>query len=170
MSEILGVIRGAQPTYTFVTLYECLYGPNFRRHPSWVYSHKSCGSAVAAWPAPTVAEPCPVSEWSDWSMCDSNCGPGTRTRVRLTLPPGREKTVAACANVPLLESTVCSAAVDCDAGCTFTDWTAWGTCSSSCGGGTVIRIRTRLSGPVATCGPLLESKLCNMQRCASATL
>jgi hypothetical protein len=66
-------IAGAKARgYTLVSIYECMWGPNFQRHPSWVYAHRNCGSPKPAWPAATGAEPCPLSDWyvhgllSDW--------------------------------------------------------------------------------------------------------
>ena len=59
-------IAGAKARgYTLVRIEECLWGANFQRHPSWVYAHRACAAPVPAWPAVTVAEPCPTSAWYD---------------------------------------------------------------------------------------------------------
>jgi hypothetical protein len=57
-------IAGAKARgYTLVSIYECIWGPNYQRHPSWVYAHRNCGSTNPAWPSNTGAEPCPLSDW-----------------------------------------------------------------------------------------------------------
>ncbi len=57
-------INGAKARgYRLVGVYECIWGANFQRHPSWVYAHRKCGAPRPGWPAPSSAEPCPVSDW-----------------------------------------------------------------------------------------------------------
>jgi peptidoglycan/xylan/chitin deacetylase (PgdA/CDA1 family) len=154
-------------SYEFVSVERCVWGPNYQRHPSWVHMHRMCDQAVANWPAVTPSESCPVSEWSDWSDCDVSCGPGTQTRVRLTMPPSLAQTSAACGSVPLIESRACSGQAACSSSCTYNAWTNWGACSKSCGGGTQIQTRTVKSGG-SGCGAVLQTQVCNTQACVSS--
>jgi hypothetical protein len=168
VSQVIDIIRSKSPAYQFVTVERCLWGPNFRRNPSYAYSYASCGASLAGWPTPTVAEPCPVSEWSEWSPCSSNCGAGTQTRVRLSLPPSLRQTLSACASTTFIQSQACTVTPACANTCVFSAWTNWGACSDSCGGGTRIQTRSRVSGgTVATCGPLLRMEVCNTQPCVA---
>jgi hypothetical protein len=155
--------------YSFVSVERCLWGPNFQRHPSYVHANRFCFYPVVHWPELSKAEPCPVSDWSDWSDCDANCGTGTQTRVRLTMPPSLKQTSAACGSVPLFEARECTAAtVTCPtAECVFGAWTSWGRCSATCGGGTQIRTRSVSIAGGSNCGPVLQTQLCNMHACVS---
>jgi peptidoglycan/xylan/chitin deacetylase (PgdA/CDA1 family) len=86
----------------FVTIEQCLWGPNFRRHPSYAWQHRLCTQSTY-WPAASSSNRCPLSEWSEWSRCNAPCSHGEQTRVRFTLPPGGERTVSACAGVSLIQ-------------------------------------------------------------------
>ena len=89
---------------------------------------------------------CPVSEWSEWSPCDANCGNGSSTRVRYTLPPSLFMSDERCGRLgPLLQLrpctstlTTCTARVE---ECWFGEWSEWGHCSAACGGGVQSRVR-----------------------------
>jgi hypothetical protein len=169
-TDIVSYVSALAVPYTFVTIEQCVWGSNFVRHPSYAYMHRTCSAAIAKWPTPTVAEPCPVTTWSDWSMCDANCGIGTQTRVRYTLPPSLQLTAAACNANTYIESAACSAPTTCTNGasCSLSEWTAWGACSNTCGGGTRIRTRELLAGSATSCGPVLQTQLCNTAACATA--
>eukprot|EP00096_Caligus_rogercresseyi_P006745 TRINITY_DN2353_c0_g1_i1.p1 TRINITY_DN2353_c0_g1~~TRINITY_DN2353_c0_g1_i1.p1 ORF type:complete len:788 (-),score=160.43 TRINITY_DN2353_c0_g1_i1:106-2409(-) len=50
-------------------------------------------------------------------------------------------------------------------GCQWSEWTDWSTCSKTCGGGNVRRLRTKLPG-LGTCeGPEQQSKVCENEVC-----
>ena len=93
-----------------------------------------------------AAQGCPVSEWSEWSPCDANCGNGSSTRVRYTLPPSLFMSDDHCGRLgPLLQLrpctstlTTCTARVE---ECWFGEWSEWGHCSAACGGGVQSRVR-----------------------------
>lgn len=147
-----------------IKLDRCVWGPNFRQHPSWVHMHRACSASQETWPTVT-ASTCPVSDWSVWSPCDTPCGAGKQTRVRLTTPPGLEQSHAACGDVELIQQRACSAPSSCGS-CAFSAWTNWGACSKACGGGTQIQTRRVTSGG-DSCGPVVNTALCNMQSCVS---
>jgi peptidoglycan/xylan/chitin deacetylase (PgdA/CDA1 family) len=149
---------------TTVTIDRCLWGPNFKSHPSWIHMHRLCGTSEAEWPS-VPAGTCPVSDWSVWSPCDANCGAGKQTRTRFTIPPGLEKTSAACAGVVLIQQQACTSSTACGGSCTFSAWTNWGACSKSCAGGTQMQTRSLLSGTPSKCGPMVNVQLCNTQSC-----
>jgi hypothetical protein len=98
-------------------------------------------------------------------MCDTPCGPGTQTRVRYTMPPSIQLSNSACSPLDYVQRQACTGASgSCPGGCTFGAWSAWGSCSRTCGGGTRYQTRTLTSGG-STCGPLLQTQLCNTQPC-----
>ena len=132
-----------------------------------VYEHRGCANPTPAWPLNTTAEPCPVSQWSQWSPCDASCGSGQRTRVRLTLPPALQLSTLACSSLaPFIQMQACvsDTAAACSPAdqCSYGAWTNWGPCSAACGGGVQLATRTVSS---ASCGPVLKTQLCNTQAC-----
>jgi peptidoglycan-N-acetylglucosamine deacetylase len=153
---------------TYVSVDRCLWGPSFQRHPSYVFSNRFCPQSVANWPSVSTSNPCPVSDWSDWSNCDTSCGTGTQTRVRLTMPPSLKQTSAACGSVSLYESRQCTGTTSTcstSSSCGYGEWTNWGSCSATCGGGTQIRTRTTTNFWDPSCGTVLQTQLCNMNAC-----
>lgn len=68
----------------------------------------------------------------------------------------------------LSETQSCNTAA-CPVNCAWTTWSAWGTCSASCGGGTQTRTRSQdppASGGGADCvGASSESQACNTDGC-----
>eukprot|EP00927_Polykrikos_kofoidii_P061549 TRINITY_DN56385_c0_g1_i1.p1 TRINITY_DN56385_c0_g1~~TRINITY_DN56385_c0_g1_i1.p1 ORF type:complete len:1627 (-),score=229.91 TRINITY_DN56385_c0_g1_i1:395-5275(-) len=93
---------------------------------------------------PCVKRDCAWGEWSVWGECDRSCGPGTQVRRRevVTEPTAGGK---ACESVgETLQMQPCSSGT-CEDECspaTWSDWSAWGLCSLSCGGGLQQRNRT----------------------------
>jgi hypothetical protein len=52
----------------------------------------------------------------------------------------------------------------CDtASCVFGEWSSFGACSRSCGGGTQLKTRLLVSGDSTVCGPAVETRVCSMQ-------
>ena len=165
--DILNLIKSkGYPFSKFVPMEQCLYGNDYLRHPSRVYGLKNCGTAVAKWPVATAADPCPVSEWSEWSLCDTDCGNGKQTRVRLTMPPGQEKVSIQCNGIELVQQQACTVSTSCSGSCSYGKWTNWGACSATCGGGTRMSVRTVSGSP---CQGPVQTELCNMQPCFSAS-
>jgi len=172
--QLLATIKANTPKKdAFISIEQCVWGPGYLTHPSYVFMNRLCPATISKWPAVTTG--CPVSDWSVWSPCDSNCGPGVSTRVRYSLPPTLASTVA-CASVAsstgggFIQSQACNAAKACPTtGCSFSAWTVWSACSKPCGGGTQVSSRQVTAG-ATTCGPVLKTQLCNTQACTGAVL
>ena len=213
--QIINMIKADSFAHRFVTIEECVWGAAYPNHPSYAYMNRLCPLSATKWSQPADGT-CPLSDWSTWSPCDANCGPGLRyqqlhahahafahtrarthshthtrththtvvavsqcshgvviafpsllllrsTRVRYSLPPSLQTTSAACSANAFIQSQPCTATA-CSGTCTYTAWTSFGACSKTCGGGTQMSTRTLSSGP-ATCGPFVQTQLCNTQAC-----
>lgn len=114
--------------------------------------------------------PCPIDcewdEWADWGVCSASCGTGVsrRTRERKKYEKdgghicwGTEDDEQAC--------TLSPCPVDCKMG----DWSQWGTCSTTCGPGSQLRLRGIRVGPAnggQECSTdLNETKDCDVGVC-----
>ena len=75
--QIIDIIRADNPAHTFVSMERCVWGATYMNHPSYAYMNKDCPISKTAWSTP-AAGTCPLSDWSTWSPCDVNCGPGLR--------------------------------------------------------------------------------------------
>lgn len=134
--------------FTFVGLPECVWGPDYKTNPTYIHERRFCTEELEDLRTellPTMA--CPVSEWSKWSPCQAACGQGVATRVRTTIPPGRELTDAACGGLKLLDSKPCKAARHCCTTALYSVWSEWSECSKTCAGGTRTRSRTLVRAP-----------------------
>jgi hypothetical protein len=112
--------------------------------------------------------PCPidcvVSDWSAWSTCTATCGGGVQTRTRTVITPAQNGG-AAC---PVLTETRACNENPCPIDCVVSDWSAWGTCTATCGGGVQTRTRTVITPAQnggAACPVLTESRTCNENPC-----
>uniref|UniRef100_UPI00193A61B8 uncharacterized protein LOC120335429 n=1 Tax=Styela clava TaxID=7725 RepID=UPI00193A61B8 len=106
---------------------------------------------------------CPfMSQWGAWSQCDRTCGGGSYTRTRVCVNEGDD--TLSC------EGTTTQTA-DCNSmQCPiWEEWSAWSTCSRSCGGGRTQRFRTcsfGLPGDAGCDGDYYEIQNCNIDQCA----
>lgn len=103
--------------------------------------------------------------WSEWGACSKPvCGGGKQTRTATIV---KEPTPDGIQCPELTETRDCNtnACVDCK----VSDWSAWGVCNRSCGGGTQSRTRTitQQPGPGGAACPsnLTETRPCNTQIC-----
>ncbi|XP_013402693.1 thrombospondin-related anonymous protein [Lingula anatina] len=101
-------------------------------------------------------------QWSDWSPCDIPCGGGVQTRTMIDCC---DKCLARL-DVRSCNTGRCPVSVDGQWG----DWSAYGACTDSCGGGFQIRSRTcsnpSQAGTGKPCvGPADDIKKCNIQDC-----
>jgi Spondin-like TSP1 domain len=110
---------------------------------------------------------CELSDWSDWSKCSKDCGPGTKTRTRVI------KTAAAhggqeCSMDALTETVPCQER-PCAVPCKLTEWQDWSECSAECGPGVQTRARSietpALNGGTECETPLAEVKECQKKPC-----
>ncbi|XP_013398464.1 coadhesin-like [Lingula anatina] len=117
---------------------------------------------------------CPVdggySQWSTWGTCSSTCGGGSQTRTRTCTNPTPAFNGNDCSGLgPNSETQQCNTQ-GCPINGGFTNWSSWGTCNVTCGGGSQSRTRT-CTNPVpqnggADCvGIILELQQCNTQGC-----
>ncbi|XP_045142807.1 adhesion G protein-coupled receptor B1 [Echinops telfairi] len=111
---------------------------------------------------------CPVdgnwNEWSSWSACSASCSQGRQQRTRECNGPSYGG--AECQG-HWVESRDCFLQ-QCPVDGKWQAWASWGSCSTTCGGGTQRRERS-CSGPFfggAACqGPQEESRHCSARGC-----
>ena len=108
--------------------------------------------------------------WSAWSKCSKKCGGGTQSRNRVYYGAengGRELP----STINDLRQTQSCNTQACSVDGSYGPWSAWGTCSKSCGGGTQTRHRTYNSAKHGgrdlphEHGDLSQSQACNTQSC-----
>ncbi|XP_027051590.1 sporozoite surface protein 2-like [Pocillopora damicornis] len=114
--------------------------------------------------------------WSEWSECTATCGGGSRSHSRTCTNPSPKNKGKTCIEQDLgpdMESEECNTR-DCPIPGGYTDWSKWGECSVTCGGGVQTRKRTCTNPPPSgggpTCiqqnlGPAEEQKECNSKDC-----
>ncbi|KFG57279.1 sushi domain (scr repeat) domain protein [Toxoplasma gondii RUB] len=109
-------------------------------------------------------ENCVVSEWGEWSDCSTTCGEGQSRRQREILkhPDTNGQ------NCPETEQARVCMKDSCTTACVVSEWSEWGPCGASCGGGERTRKRSIVSPPVnggALCPSLTEDEVCNDFSC-----
>eukprot|EP00928_Gymnodinium_smaydae_P007229 TRINITY_DN12603_c0_g2_i2.p1 TRINITY_DN12603_c0_g2~~TRINITY_DN12603_c0_g2_i2.p1 ORF type:complete len:3577 (-),score=536.17 TRINITY_DN12603_c0_g2_i2:97-9687(-) len=117
-------------------------------------------------------ELCDWSAWGTWTSCSGTCGPGLRSRVRsskpsaISLKPGMGRTE--CLG-EVMQTATCTLKTRCPQHCVWAAWGAFGSCSRSCGGGTIQRMRgifvAAAEGGLDCPGADRESRPCNEQCC-----
>ncbi|CBZ54470.1 putative thrombospondin type 1 domain-containing protein [Neospora caninum Liverpool] len=103
-------------------------------------------------------ENCVVSDWGEWSDCSTTCGEGQSRRQREILKhpdtDGQKCPETEQARVCMKDS--------CTTSCVVSEWSEWGPCGASCGGGERTRKRSIISPPVnggAICPSLTEDEV-----------
>lgn len=111
---------------------------------------------------------CKVSQWSQWSNCDKDCGLGKQKRNR-TIINKQFRNGLSC---PLLEDTRNCSIKPCPQDCVLSDWSEWSPCiGNTCGiinGGNQTRNRNIIRNKIGegTCTDILEeSRKCNTEQC-----
>jgi hypothetical protein len=111
---------------------------------------------------------CVVSEWGDYGSCSATCGGGVKSRSRniITLPQNGGNTCPA-----ILSETIPCNADPCPIDCVTGEWSDYGPCSSTCGGGVKTRTRNIITQPQyggQSCLPISESIPCNTYPCPTS--
>ncbi|KAL9971012.1 hypothetical protein ACROYT_G023488 [Oculina patagonica] len=114
------------------------------------------------------------SEWSSWSICSKTCGRGFKKRIRACnnpLPSNGGKDCYEQGLGPSEERSHCFER-SCPLDGSYNDWSAWTTCSMSCGGGVKFRHRNCTNpAPMhggrdcSLIGPATESDSCHSEPC-----
>jgi len=120
-----------------------------------------------------VAVNCQMGVWGDWSSCADSCpardGTGNQTRTRT--PYVYATNGGADCVEPTSENLACM--YNCPVDCSWSSWTAWGSCSASCNGGTQGRYRNSTiegsnGGAECTEEDDTELQTCNTNACPAA--
>ncbi|XP_052247769.1 mucin-2-like isoform X18 [Dreissena polymorpha] len=121
------------------------------------------GSLVESEPCNKGVSCCDVTDWSPWSECDSECGPGNKTRSR----DYKSLSSRPLCNKYLTETVSCTDVEPCDTQCIMSDWTEWSKCSVTCGSGSKTRKRNIESGSATVCNgvDVLEEVGCHELDC-----
>jgi len=106
--------------------------------------------------AKPAVKDCIMSQWSEYSPCSVECGPGQKTRTRdvtqEATPTGQYCDGDLVDTAPC-EEKPCEASVD----CLWEQWAQWSACTCSCGGGQRTRDRVIKHSPKGD-GRLCEPK------------
>uniref|UniRef100_A0AAR2JHF0 Semaphorin-2A n=1 Tax=Pygocentrus nattereri TaxID=42514 RepID=A0AAR2JHF0_PYGNA len=117
---------------------------------------------------PTRIQGATWSPWETWSSCSKECSRGFRTRKRSCLAPDGKSSPFSCSGTPV-EYQDCNTQ-PCPVKGTWSCWSSWSECSTSCGGGHYQRSRScsnpapKHSGDICI-GLHTEEALCNTQEC-----
>jgi len=107
---------------------------------------------------------CKMTEWSDWTECNKDCGPGTSFRTRAVTTKSNFGGKACGSTKTHKKCQITACAVDCK----ISEWGDYIACTKSCGGGKKIRKRSVISKSAyggAICGTMVEKKACNSHSC-----
>jgi len=144
----------------------CAGGSQVRSRQLTEPAHGGNACGIPKQEQPCNAQPCPVDcnvgKWGAWTTCSTTCGGGKQSRSRTVV-----SAVAGGALCPASsEQRNCNSGA-CPADCQVGAWTAWKSCTKSCGTGSQVRRRNTL--PPASGGKLcpvsFQSQSCNTQAC-----
>ena len=117
---------------------------------------------------------CVLGQWTNWSECSAKCDGGTveRSRDVMVYPKNNGKP---CPESNIHDTKGCNA-FPCNQKepCKWSDWSVWGECSKSCGGGQKTRARSVQHMPKNGGNPCyaqdaVETQACNEQVCGTPT-
>lgn len=140
-------------------------------NPAPMYGGKACvGSFIDVEACNT--DPCPVdgkwSKYGPWDKCSKTCGGGVTQRRRSCSNPAPDHGGNDCEG-PAMERGECNKQ-HCPINGGFTEWSKFGECTVSCGGGTKTRMRACTNpapqyGGKACVGPIKDTEACGTQHC-----
>lgn len=109
------------------------------------------------------------SKWSEWSLCDKECGGGEETRKREYIPAKWGGTNLTDKN-HIIEYRECNKD-PCPIDGSYSEWSEWSKCSKTCGGGKQSRTRSYISPKHGGIDipeknrSLRETQNCNIEQC-----
>ncbi|KAF8819960.1 sushi domain (scr repeat) domain-containing protein, partial [Cardiosporidium cionae] len=121
--------------------------------------------AIADCPLEGQTVNCSLSDWSDWGNCDVSCGGGRQASKRLILAYPSSGGTSCATTVRFKEG--CNS-ISCVIDCTVTGWSAWSSCTATCGSGSQRRTRSIIKNKNEfgrTCPPLSENQVCGSYPC-----
>lgn len=134
-------------------------GPGRPACPTDLLETRPC---VDIFPCPIA---CQLSDWSEWSDCQAECGAGNKFRTREVL---RQPEHGGTPCGPLRETVECLSNRTCVRDCEVGEWSEWTPCTAECNGGVRTRRRDVIQRPSANgvpCPDLFEFDDCNTDPC-----
>uniref|UniRef100_K1QMN9 Neurotrypsin n=1 Tax=Magallana gigas TaxID=29159 RepID=K1QMN9_MAGGI len=193
LSQILSVVQNR--TCADCNLTPCPINGGFSFWSEWSQCSETCGGGVQGRnrsctnPVPLYGgtecdgqrqdflecntHECPIdgkySDWGAWASCSVTCGGGTQLRKRTCTNPPPQFGGKECSNESE-QSENCNTN-NCPVDGTYSDWSAWMSCTVTCGGGTQLRKRTCTNpspqfGGKPCAGPANEITECNTKPCS----
>ena len=126
---------------------------------------------------------CTWSPWSKWGLCSATCEGGSQIRsrfVKVCARNGGEECTGESAELRACGTNDCPGETEkkvlkaririiiFSVDCTWNDWSSWGSCSRTCGGGNKTRSRSK-NGPSyggqECSGSVTSSATCNTDNC-----
>jgi len=116
-----------------------------------------------------MKQDCALSYWSSWTACSVTCGGGQKYRTREVESSASGGGEGCKANLKEVESCNVDPCVE-PIDCVWGEWTEYGACSASCGGGQKVRDREIVQAPRyggKLCDPHTKEEVapCNRQSC-----
>ncbi|VDI15818.1 Hypothetical predicted protein [Mytilus galloprovincialis] len=112
---------------------------------------------------------CSWSFWSSWSKCSITCGNGIQVRIRQQM-----NTTKLCSYNETFDSKTCSrssCAVSDKKDCSWSVWSSWSQCSTTCGNGVQVRIRQQMNTSMScSYNETFDSKTCSRGACAATNV
>ncbi|XP_043922260.1 SCO-spondin-like [Protopterus annectens] len=103
------------------------------------------------------------SDWTPWSECSASCGNGIQNRYRFCTNPAPSGYGLPCIGTNQ-EEQLCDIQ-PCSRSGNWSDWSAWTTCSRTCGGGIQTRSRACDNPPPERQGDFCEGPSTEVQSC-----
>jgi len=132
--------------------------------------YNACNVDVILSPTQTLL----LTDWTEWTECTVSCDGGSRQRSRSVTQPGIGDK-GPLAELESCNQMLCCPECDENADCIWEDWSDWGACSSSCGGGekkrsrNVAQLSKNLGKPCAS-QDSYEVAGCSLESCGGGAM